>query len=125
LTIFIAHSVTLGQQAIELKARLEAAHHGVLMPMNPTDLSECAIHGCNAGRIRNAGLVFALWNGQSDGCPMDVAMAIALGRKVYVDLRNAQPAMPGVMVRAWALFEELPQISEWWEEQEKEKPPPD
>lgn len=116
MILFLAHSMTLKAEALALKERLSAAGHTVQMPCDPVGHTEYRIHTWNAALIKQAEAVLALWDGSSDGCPMDVAMAIALGRKVYVDFRNAQPTTPAVRLRAWTLFSELPTIKGWFDE---------
>jgi hypothetical protein len=123
--LFIARSVTLEAKADALADRLKAAGHEVTMPCNPEGLTEVRIFKLNAERIRRADVVLALWSGVSDGCPMDCAMAIALGKPVYVQgiyewpeegLTCAGAAGPR-LPRAWALFSELSSIDSWWKEQ--------
>jgi nucleoside 2-deoxyribosyltransferase len=120
MILFLAHSCTLRAEALELKAKLEAAGHTVQMPCDPEVKTEYRIHTWNAALIRQADAVLALWNGYSDGCYGDVCMAIALGGKpVYVkypewqevDRRTLKPHMR----RAWALFSELETIEEFME----------
>jgi len=126
MRVFIAHSMTLKAQAEELKAKVEAAGHCVVMPCNPQWRTELEIHIENADRIEiQSDLILALWDGISDGCYGDVCMAIALGKPVYAQgiielppgltcLAGGQPLLP----RAWALFSELPTIEDWWKQQE-------
>lgn len=127
MIIFVAHSMALKIQAEELREKLVAVGHEVLMPTHPEGKSERQIVQENATLIGRSGTVLGIWSGISDGCPMDVAMAIALGKPVWAEMPKrpiplsgyeAQGAGPqigkDVMVRAWALFEELPKIEEWW-----------
>jgi hypothetical protein len=106
-SIFLAHSVSLTAKALELKAKLEAAGHKVELPIDPLNLTELSILQGNAFLIGRCDVVFALWSGMSDGCYGDVCMAIALGRRVYVEYPNLH------MRRAWALFSELKTIDSW------------
>lgn len=125
MILFLAHSMTLKAEALALKERLVAAGYKVLMPYeaHPNGDFELLIFRENADRILKAGAVFALWNGTSDGTPMDVAMSIALGKPVYVEVVPMQPgtrrhfSRREMHVRAWALFSELPTIEEWWKKQ--------
>lgn len=119
MMIFLASSVTLRASSAALADRLEAAGHEVCLPCNPEGRTELQIFQDNANEIERCDVVFALWSGVSDGTPMDVAMAIALGKPVYVqypqwadvDRRTLKPYMR----RAWALFGELPGIDEFLE----------
>jgi len=125
MMIFLASSVTLRASSAALADRLEAAGHVVCLPCNPEGRTELEIFQDNANEIERCDVVFALWSGASDGTPMDVAMAIALGKPVYVTLiasagllqHRKQYPNDVLMRRAWALFGELPKIEEWWEEQ--------
>jgi len=123
MILFLAHSCTLRAEALELKAKLEAAGHTVQMPCDPEGKTEYRIHTWNAALIRQAEAVLALWNGMSDGCYGDVCMSIALGGKVvYAEIiapRRSSPAWLHAQEthkRAWALFSELPTIEEFMEQ---------
>jgi hypothetical protein len=120
MRIFIARSVSLFVEAHALADRLSAASYEVSMPCAVEGKTELGIFKLNAQRIRKADVVLALWNGISDGTPMDVAMAIALRKPVYVQtmldlppgftcLGGGSPLLP----RAWALFSELGTIDDF------------
>jgi len=120
--IFVAHSMTLKTEAEEEFLKVEAAGHYPLMPVWPNGKTECRIHELNALTMRAGDVVFAIWDGVSDGCYGDVCMAIALGKPVYVRVlaspgllsHRKQYPNDALMKRAWALFSELPKIEEWW-----------
>ena len=117
--------MSLKANSAALADRLEGAGHEVCFPCNPEGRTELQIFQDNANEIERCDVVFALWSGVSDGTPMDVAMAIALGKPVYVTLiasaglLQIRKQYPNdvLMRRAWRLFGELPKIEEWWEEQ--------
>ena len=119
MKIFLASSVTLRASSAALADRLEAAGHEVCLPCNPEGRTELEIHQANSALIGLCDLVFADWDGMSDGCYGDVCMAIALGKAVYVqypqwgsvDRRTLKPSMR----RAWALFGAEPGIDEFLE----------
>ena len=120
MTIFTAYSAPLKDKALELKARLEVAGHKVCMAVISGLDTELEYHQVNAKLMGGCELVFALWNGISDGCPMDVAMGISLGKPVYAEVICTdrtricrQTKGCTYMTRAWALFSELPNIEEW------------
>jgi len=131
MTVFVCHSMTLKERAEQEKARLETAGHIVLMPSDPTNHTEEHIIVMNAHRMKVfADVVFAIWDGISDGCYGDVCIAMALDKPAYVEIVRKPVLNWGLiqdkaMRRAWTLFAELPKIEQWWVEQEKEKPPPE
>jgi nucleoside 2-deoxyribosyltransferase len=116
--VFLAHSIALAKSAKELADKLEAARHEVIMPCSVDGWKEIGIFQRNAHRIKEADVVFAVWDGTSDGTPMDVAMSIALGKPVYVKYPGHDPAyniLSHVLLRAWCLFAELPSIESFLE----------
>jgi len=132
MTIFIAHSVPLRPRALQHRLRLRGAGHTGILAVTSGLPTERAYHQASDHLIADAGQVFAIWNGISDGCPMDVAAALALKKPVYVEIVSSAPLPTAScltdglsMRRSWALFRELPTIEQWWEEQDKEKAPPE
>lgn len=82
MRIYIAHSFSLSDEAIELCAWLESKDNSVYLPIRDTPQETAMVR--NREAIRQADEVYVIYDGKSAGTLLDVGIAFAYEKKVRI-----------------------------------------